>query len=609
MASGSEEEITVLHVDDDSSLASLIAIYLEREDNRFSVETATAADDGLELLAEYDVDCIVSDYEMTGRNGIEFLKAVRERYPDLPFILYTGKGSEEVASEAISAGVTEYLQKESGTSQYTVLANRIGNVVRQSRSQRDLEETKQKLFQLADKSDDILFMFNSDWSELLFVNSAYEDIWGGSISDVTADPGAFLAYIHPEDRESTIRSMETVANGEPDAIEYRILRSNGELRWVRSEGKPIFEDGSVSRIVGYVRDITEQKEREEQLRSLHSRFERFGKHVQDALFFVSTDYSETLYANPAVEQIYGITLEEAYEDPQSWMRHLHPDDRSKMVAEIETQQERTADWPVEQEFRIQHPEQGIQWVQSRLELVTDDEGVPVEIAGVATNITESKEREQKLKRERDRFDEFASVVSHDLRNPLNLANGYLALARTEHDCEFLQPVADAHERMERLIDDVLWLTQQGRGIGETEPVSFWDAVEDAWTIVDGDAATGSDLVCIDDSESLTMEADYNRLCQLLENLFGNAIEHGGPNITVKVEPIEDGFAIEDTGPGIPPADFDQIFEVGYSSGPNGTGLGLSIVKQVVKAHGWSIRPIAETEGGARFEITDIMSLE
>ncbi|WP_050050530.1 PAS domain-containing protein [Halostagnicola sp. A56] len=415
MERGSGEEITVLHVDDDSSLADLIATYLQREDDRFSVETATTVDEGLKYLGKSAVDCIVSDYDMPGGNGIEFLKAVRERYPDLPFILYTGKGSEEVASEAISAGVTEYLQKESGTSQYAVLANRIGNVVRQSRSQRDLEETQRKLSQLAEKSDDILFMFNSDWSELLFINSAYEDIWGGSISDVKSDPESFLAHIHPEDRERTTRSMETVANGEPDSIEYRIIRSNGEMRWVRSEGKPIFEAESVSRIVGYVRDITEQKEREGELKSLYARFERFGKHVRDALFFVSTDYSETLYANPAVETIYGITPEEAYEDPTSWMRYIHPDDRTEMVEGLEKQQEQALDWPVEQEFRIQHPERGVRWIQSRLEQVTDDEGVPVEIAGVATDITESKAREQTLKRERDKFDEFASVVSHDLR--------------------------------------------------------------------------------------------------------------------------------------------------------------------------------------------------
>jgi CheY-like chemotaxis protein len=109
-------QIHVLHVDDEPGFADMAADFLARLDDRFDVETATNANDAIDQLGENEYDCIVSDFEMPGKDGIEFLRAVREDYPDLPFILYTGKGSEAVASEAISAGVTDYLQKESGTS-------------------------------------------------------------------------------------------------------------------------------------------------------------------------------------------------------------------------------------------------------------------------------------------------------------------------------------------------------------------------------------------------------------------------------------------------------------------------------------------------------------
>lgn len=122
------EPIQVLHVDDEPNLADLAATFLEREDDRLDVRTVLTPDDGWEILADVDIDCIVSDYEMPGQDGIEFLKAVREEYPDLPFILYTGKGSEDVASDAISAGVTDYLQKESGTDQYAILATGSGTL-------------------------------------------------------------------------------------------------------------------------------------------------------------------------------------------------------------------------------------------------------------------------------------------------------------------------------------------------------------------------------------------------------------------------------------------------------------------------------------------------
>jgi DNA-binding NtrC family response regulator len=121
--------ITVLHVDDEPGLADMVATFLERHNDHFDVHTATRSDDGLAVLATHDIDCIVSDYEMPCRTGLEFLEDVRADYSDLPFILYTGEGSEEVASMAISKGATDYLKKESNTSHYEVLANTIENAV------------------------------------------------------------------------------------------------------------------------------------------------------------------------------------------------------------------------------------------------------------------------------------------------------------------------------------------------------------------------------------------------------------------------------------------------------------------------------------------------
>lgn len=123
------EPIRVLHVDDDEQFAEMAAALLTRERDRFTVETAADAAEGKKRLAESAFDCVVSDYDMPGENGIEFLRWVRERHSELPVVLFTGQGSEEVASEAISAGVTEYLQKSGGGEQYELLAHRIENAV------------------------------------------------------------------------------------------------------------------------------------------------------------------------------------------------------------------------------------------------------------------------------------------------------------------------------------------------------------------------------------------------------------------------------------------------------------------------------------------------
>ncbi len=131
--------IHVLHVDDDREFVELAALMLERESDALSVTVETNAHAGLDRIETSVVDCVVSDYDMPRVDGLEFLREVREREPDLPFVLFTGKGSEEIASAAISAGVSDYLQKVSGTDQFAVLANRIENLVTQARAEATLE--------------------------------------------------------------------------------------------------------------------------------------------------------------------------------------------------------------------------------------------------------------------------------------------------------------------------------------------------------------------------------------------------------------------------------------------------------------------------------------
>lgn len=130
------EAIRILHVDDEPAFAELAAELLEREDDRFEVVTETSASAGLSSLQAGDFDAVVSDYEMPEMDGLEFLKAVRDEFPDLPFVLFTGRGSEEIAAEAVTAGVTDYIQKRTGTDQYKVLANRLANLVERHRAVR-----------------------------------------------------------------------------------------------------------------------------------------------------------------------------------------------------------------------------------------------------------------------------------------------------------------------------------------------------------------------------------------------------------------------------------------------------------------------------------------
>ena len=218
---------------------------------------------------------------------------------------------------------------------------------------------------------------------------------------------------------------------------------------------------------------------------------------------------------------------------------------------------------------------------------------------VLADVTHRERYRHELERQNRRLEAFASMVSHDLRNPLTVAKGRVDLAREERDDGHLASAAEALDRMEALIDDVLQLARQGRPIDELESVSLGDVARAAWAMVESDAAT------------LTLEADRRlaadrtRLQQLLENLFRNAVEHGGHGVTVRVGPLDDGFYVEDDGPGIPEEDRERVFESGFSTAASGTGFGLAIVEEIAGAHGWSIEATAGEAGGARFEVTGV----
>lgn len=151
-----DERIQVLHVDDEPHFADKVSMFVERADDSLSVETATSVDEALELVEETAFDCVISGYDMEGRDGIDFLEAVRDRHPELPFILYTGEGSEMVASEAISNGVSDYVQKRSDSDQYLLLANLVQNLVSRRRAQQKIERNAERRKRLGSYHQDVL---------------------------------------------------------------------------------------------------------------------------------------------------------------------------------------------------------------------------------------------------------------------------------------------------------------------------------------------------------------------------------------------------------------------------------------------------------------------
>ncbi|ELY63119.1 PAS domain S-box protein [Natrinema versiforme] len=324
-------------------------------------------------------------------------------------------------------------------------------------------------------------------------------------------------------------------------------------------------------------------------------FQTLLENTSDGILTID-EHSEIVFANPAIEDILGYRPDELIGSSKlevipERLQHVH---KRQLERYIET------------------GEKNIDWGGVELPAVhKDGHEVPVSISfreheydgtrlftGIFRDISERKQNEQVLREQNERLEEFASVLSHDLQNSVNIAQGYTELLAEDIDRDELDEIADAITRIQNLHDDMLTLTQEEKSLGTIESVALGKAVAEAWRWVD----TGHATLVLED-EPITVEADKSRLSSLLENLLNNAVEHGGASVTVQVGPLADGdgFYVEDNGAGIPDEERKTVFEHGYTTSSDGTGLGLSIIKRIADGHGWQVRLRDSESGGARFE--------
>ena len=513
-------------------------------------------------------------------------------------------------------------------------------------------------WQLADFADEAVVEFDPETLALRDANRRFYDRWGWDPSDLAdatvrdlpatditeelrgrgrgADGEEHLEWIDPE-ADPVETMVERARGGNYETREWHCTDADGTA--FKTEVDLLVDDrAGAGYLVASVPPRDSARDDGPLDRDEAAMLRSLVEHVPMSVYFKDTESRHVLVSEDVVEPF--------IESPEGKILHTPEDVVGKTdfdLYEGDNAAEAVADdrevvetgEPIRDRIEHAQPPNGQDlFFQTTKAPWYDSEGRARGIVGVTVDVSEQKRRERELDRQNERLEEFAGILSHDLRNPLNVAKSRLDLYRRRGDESQLDEVEEMHDRIEAIVDEVLTFAREGSHIDELEWVTGVDQAEAAWGSVDtADATLRTDW-------AYAVRGDADRLARLFENCFRNAVEHGstspasqaqqdadgassvepsgadapddavehgGADVTVRVGTLEEtdpGFYVADDGAGIPEDVREEVFERGVSGG-DGTGFGLAIVAEIAEAHGWEVTATDSDEGGARFEFRGV----
>ena len=621
MTVSASEQLGVLFVDGDGQTRAELEDCLAGT-SALHVDTAPDIATATRQVRAGGIDCVVTAEQLPDGDAFDLLAAVRGHRPGVAVVLSPADGSETLAADAFTAGIDGYRPRRGTEASCEQLASDVVAAVGTRREQTGVVDRMTDAFFVLDSS--FRFTYVNERGRAILSEAIGEELTADELSGKHArddvpeavSSGFFDHYREAMDDRTTVTFEEY----------YPPLAAWFEVRAYPTDGG----------LAVYLRDVTDRREYEQRLEHRESVLTELYRIIADAdrsfaekvqeLFAIGRIELDTKYAT-----LSSVTGEEyAFEHVQA-----PPGDDSLTAGEVvplsATNCERaitTEQTLVIEEMAEQVPalaqRAGNVYLglscyvgtpvvvdgdvsgtfcfygdQPRSESFSQWQITLVELMGRWVNYERQRQRrEAALTRERNRLDEFASVVSHDLRNPLSVARARLDLASDECHSDHLDDADAALDRMEALVDDVLAFARLGEHVVDGEPTNVGELARRAWksvTTADADLTVAS---------APTVVADATRLQRLFENLFRNSVEHGRECVTVTVGPLDGdlGFYVADDGPGISADERDAVFDHGYTTDADGTGFGLSIVEQIVEAHGGTVAVTDSDDGGARFEV-------
>jgi PAS domain S-box-containing protein len=490
----------------------------------------------------------------------------------------------------------------------------------------DLQKADRRLDLILENTTAVMYLKDTD-GRYVFVNAEYERLFDVATEDLV---GQVDEDIHPPEVATAVqandrRVFETEA---PIEVEEQI-RVNGTDRTYLSLKVPVWdENGDIEGVFGVSTEITERRKREQQLEALNNEIPRLlaANTVEDvaergvvaAREILNLDANAIHLHDPETETLAPVAwtdaVRESIGEPPTLNKgegiawRVFSDGTATAIDDVRTDEDRyNRETSIHSELYLPLGEYGLLMAGSPHDSSFDTQDVTIgkilaaHITTALSQVTTEqtlREREEELEAQNERLEEFASMVSHDLRNPLMVALGNLELYQNTGTESYLEPIETSLTRIQELVTDLTTLARHGSIESTHESVSLAEIAHDAWESTDTRSATLS-------TEPCTVTGNAGQLTALFENLFRNAVGHGGDGVSVRIGPLRDGFYVEDTGEGIPPEKRDTVFEHGHTTGYGGSGVGLTIVSRVAQAHDWDITLTDSADGGARFEFRSL----
>lgn len=500
-------------------------------------------------------------------------------------------------------------------------------------------------YRLAEQSQDIFWIRAIDYKKQLYINSAYEKIWGHSCESLLADPDIWFLTIHPEDRRMVREKIDLIKTPpyvcEGFSIEYRIIRPNHEIRWINESAFPLFDSNKL--LIGFAgigKDITYQKQRLEELERATKFFRFFTEKIQHVFWVRDAYCTKQIYVSPSYEKIWGRSCESLYENPLSWVETLIEEDQKPSTTDmrLELLKEKGTDFKFEDIYRIRNKNGEIVWIKDTSFPITDEQNNFLGFAGIAEDVTKEILHEQELQDAKLKAEvanqaksDFLAMISHELRTPLNAILGMsqilTARSLSPELKEYVNIISTAGNDLLSLVSDILDFVklEAGRLSFMRQPFNLHELITQIINSMQYLANDKNIALQLNYPAFLPQNiiGDQNRVRQIIVNLVSNAIkftEEGEIKINVKCLKKTKRKAlfeitVIDTGIGIPTEKLACVFEKFcqvnsiYYRKHQGLGLGLNITKELVEKMGGKIQVKSEFGKGSAFSFTLSLNLQ